>query len=68
MPDRIKNTQVVRFRVYIFFMVPCAITIPHAKIRITTVLMAVAKFESTPAIPIFAKIEVAAANKAESAA
>lgn len=40
-------------------------TIPQAIRRTTTVLTAVARLESTPSIPTFANIEVAAANTAE---
>ncbi len=50
-------------------MPPCAFvknTIPHAITTTTTVLMAVARFEFTPSMPIFANMEVAAANTADS--
>lgn len=40
-------------------------TIPQAKMRITTVLMAVARLESTFFIPIFARMAVRAAKTAE---
>src|SRR4051812_14525514 len=40
----------------------------HARIIITTVLIAVARSESTPFIPNFAKMATSAANKAESKA
>jgi hypothetical protein len=40
----------------------------HVNTTTTDVRTAVAKFESTPATPIFAKIAVAAANTAESKA
>jgi hypothetical protein len=39
---------------------------PHARINMTTVLIAVARSVSTPLIPILAKIAVSAAKKAES--
>ena len=41
-------------------------TIPHAITTTTTVLIAVARFESISSIPIFASIDVAAANIDES--
>jgi hypothetical protein len=41
---------------------------PHAMITTTTVLIAVAKFESTPSIPTFANIEVNAAKIADNTA
>ncbi|MNP53266.1 hypothetical protein D3C76_1477270 [compost metagenome] len=47
---------------------PVLKTIPHARTIITTVLIAVAKLESTPLIPILARIDVSAANTAESMA
>jgi hypothetical protein len=40
-------------------------TISQAIKTTTRVLMAVARFELTPSIPTFARIEVRAANKAE---
>ena len=40
-------------------------TIPHAIITTTTVLIAVARFELTPLIPTFAKMEVRAAKTAD---
>jgi len=45
--------------------VPWAKTIPQAKRRMTTVLIAVAKLELTPVIPILAKIATSAAKTAE---
>ena len=41
---------------------------PHAITRTTAVRMAVARLELTPSMPIFAKIEVSAANTADSSA
>ena len=41
---------------------------PHAIANTTNVLSAVAKFEFTPSIPTFAKIEVSAANTADKSA
>ena len=43
-------------------------TIPQASNTTTTVRMAVARFEFTPSMPIFAKIEVRAAKRADSSA
>ena len=40
-------------------------TTTQARITTTTVRMAVARFESTPSIPTFANIDVAAANTAD---
>ena len=40
-------------------------TIPHAIASTTTVLIAVARFEFTPSMPTFARIEVSEANNAE---
>jgi hypothetical protein len=40
----------------------------HARIRITTVLIAVARSVSTPLIPTLAKMAVSEANSAESKA
>jgi hypothetical protein len=50
----------------ICFQVPWNKTIPQAKIKITIVLMAVAKLESTFLMPILAKIAVRAAKNADS--
>lgn len=47
---------------------PVAKTIPHDKNMMTLVRIAVARFESTPFMPIFAKIDVSAANKADNTA
>lgn len=43
----------------------CQKNIPHAITTTTTVLTAVARFELTPSIPIFANIEVSAAKIAD---
>jgi len=67
-PDSAKNIQVVLDSVGIVLILPCAMTIPQANNVITTVLIAVARFESTPVIPILARIEVAAAKIADSSA
>ena len=65
MPDRIRKIQ-------LFFdmlaIPPCEFvrnTIPQAMITTTMVLRAVARLEFTPSIPIFARIEVNAANRDE---
>lgn len=47
---------------------PWNATIPQVKKRITVVRIAVARFELTPAIPIFANMDVSAANIADSRA
>ena len=64
-PDKIKKIQ-------LFLLIAespaCALvrnTIPQAIITTTTVRTAVARFESTPSMPTFAKIEVKAAKVAE---
>ena len=44
---------------------PVRKTIPHAMTSTTTVRMAVARLELTFSIPIFARMEVSAANTAE---
>ncbi len=48
-----------------FFSVPLVKTILQAKIKITTVRMAVARLELTSLTPILAKIAVKAAKKAD---
>ena len=48
--------------------VPVRKTMPQDMITTTTVRIAVARFEFTPSIPIFAKIEVSAAKTADSSA
>ncbi len=50
------------------FCVPVINTIPHAITSTTTVLIAVARLEFTPSIPIFANMEVKAANTADNTA
>ncbi len=55
-------------RVWIVKAPPLKKAMPHARIKITTVLIAVAKSVSTPLIPTFAKMAVRAAKKAESKA
>ena len=64
-PDRIRNIQL---RVLIDDIPPALFvrnTIPQASARTTIVRMAVARLESTPSIPILARIAVAAANTAD---
>ena len=43
-------------------------TMPQAMATMTTVRTAVARFESTPSMPIFARIDVSAANTADPSA
>lgn len=50
------------------FCLPFIRTINHAITNTTHVRIAVARLESTLSIPIFARIDVAAANMAESMA
>ena len=67
-PERIKNSQLL---VLMAGMPPCALvrkTIPHAMSSTTPVRMAVARLEFTPSMPTFARMDVSAANRAESSA
>jgi hypothetical protein len=48
------------------FCFPVINTIPQERINTTTVRIAVAKFELIFSMPIFARIEVKAANRADS--
>ena len=65
---RIKNSQLLLPIWVIPFCVFVRKTIPHAIITTTTVRMAVARLELTPWTPIFASIEVRAANMADNSA
>ena len=64
-PDKIKNKREKREISPSCLKVPCAKTIPQAKIKITTVRTAVARFELTFLMPIFAKTAVMAAKNAD---
>ncbi len=64
-PDKIRNIQLFRL---ISEIPPCCFvrnTIPHAMSNTTHVRTAVARFDPTPSMPTFAKIEVNAANTAD---
>ena len=52
----------------IWLCVPVTRTMPQAITNTTTVRIAVARFEFTPSMPILARIEVNAANNADSSA
>lgn len=64
-PDRIRKSQLF----FVMLTIPpwefVRNTIPQAMITTTMVLRAVARLEFTPSIPIFARIEVNAANRDE---
>src|SRR5579871_5753429 len=64
-PDSSRNTTDRREIVGSARWSPVAITIPQANTVMMTVRMAVARFDGTPATPIFARIAVAAAATAE---
>jgi hypothetical protein len=68
MPESTRKRSENRERVPTCRHVPCAITIPQAKRRMTMVRIAVARFESTPLMPIFARIAVIAAKNADNKA
>ena len=64
-PESTRNNRENREIVPSSLNVPCAKTIPQAKIKITTVRTAVARFELTFLMPIFAKTAVMAAKNAD---
>ena len=67
-PDNIKKIQLLLLISFIPLSAWVKNTIPHAITTTTTVRIAVAIFELTPSIPIFASIDVNAANTADSIA
>lgn len=67
-PDKIKNSQLLGLIADKLQSPWVSQTMPQAITTTTIVLMAVARFESTPSIPTLANIEVSAANMAESKA
>lgn len=64
-PERSKNIQFVVESFVTLWILPSAKEITQAKTNTTTVRIAVAKLESTPFIPTFARIETSAANTAD---
>ena len=68
MPEMIRNMIFCLDNVEIPFCSPLAKTIPQATIKIMIVRMAVAKFELTPVMPIFAEMAVKEAKRAERSA
>ena len=65
MPDRNKNSQLLRSIWGISRCVPVTKTIPQAMTSTTTVRMAVPRLDSTFSTPILPKMEVRLANTAE---
>ena len=65
MPDKTRNIMEYLEIEPNSLKVPWAKTIPQAKSRITTVLIAVAKLEFTPLMPILARIATIAAKTAD---
>ena len=68
MPDKTRNIKLCLVKVLIVLVPPRKNAIDQAKIKMTTVRIAVARSVSTFLIPIFAKIAVNAAKKAENKA
>ena len=65
-PERMRKSQLFRLIPEMPPWPPVRNTIPQAISTTTTVRMAVARLEFTPSMPILAKIEVSAANTADS--
>lgn len=65
MPERIRNTHVLRPMARTWLIVPVAMTIPHVSRRIIVVRMAVARLELMSLTPILANMAVRAANSAD---
>lgn len=67
-PDKQRKIIFCFVKVFMVEVPPRKNAIPHERIKMTTVRMAVAKSVSTPLIPILAKIAVRAAKSAASKA
>ena len=67
-PDRIRNSQLLGLIRASAVCSPVRNTMPQAMASTTAVRMPVARLEGTPWIPAFARIEVRAANRADSRA
>src|SRR5476649_184974 len=67
-PESTRNTNERREMFVSAWRSPVAVTIAHAKTVITTVRIAVARFDGTPSTPIFARMAVAAAATADTSA
>ena len=67
-PDRMRKIQLFLFMEERPLWAFVKKTIPHDITTTTTVRIAVARFEFTPSIPIFASIDVKAAKTADSRA
>ena len=65
MPERIRTATQYPEISRTFETAPETSTIPQTMTRITVVRIAVARFESIPLTPFFARIAVSAANTAE---
>lgn len=64
-PDKTRNNQLLMLMFVIPWCDPVINTRPQATTNTTMVLIAVAKFEFIPVIPILARIDVSAAKNAD---